>query len=372
MSSAITPIIMPKWGLEMREGTIADWLVDVGTQIIVGMPIMDVETDKLSNSVEAADAGLLRRRVANAGETLPVRALLGVMADSDVSDAEIDAFIAAFEVPAASDEDEDGGPSFDYADIQGIKIRYARRGPEEGVPLVLLHGFGGDQGNWLFNIDALAEQQPVIALDLPGHGQSHAKLPGTSLKHLSDFVAAFLDQIGVDQVHIGGHSMGGAIASQFALSYPSRTRSLTLICSAGLGKEINTGYTDGFIAASSKRELKPVVEQLFANPELVTRALVDDLLKYKRIDGVPDVLAQLGKALFTDGQQVETPGLKLTGNQPPVLVIWGSQDKVIPATHAKNAPTGAHVAVLDGAGHMVMLEKANEVNALIKKHTISN
>ena len=53
MSSAITPIIMPKWGLEMREGTIADWLVDVGTQIIVGMPIMDVETDKLSNSVEA-------------------------------------------------------------------------------------------------------------------------------------------------------------------------------------------------------------------------------------------------------------------------------------------------------------------------------
>lgn len=372
MSSAITPIIMPKWGLEMREGTVSDWLVDVGTRIHVGMPILDVETDKLSNSVEAPDAGLLRRRIAQAGETLSVRALLGVMAEPEVSDADIDAFVAAFDVPAAGVGDEDIGPSYDFVQVEGIRVRYARRGPDEGVPLVLLHGFGGDLGNWLFNIDALAESFPVIALDLPGHGQSQAKLPAKTIAGLADFVATLLQQIGMEKVHIGGHSMGGAIATQFALTHPQRTASLTLICSAGLGHEINTAYTDGFISASNKKELKTAVEQLFANPELVTRSLVEDLLKYKRMDGVPEVLEELGRSLFSQGKQSETPGLKLLANTPPVLVIWGAQDQVIPALHASNAPAGATVAVLEGAGHMVMLEKANEVNALIKKHIVAH
>ena len=57
--SKITPIIMPKWGLTMEEGTVGAWLVEVGTQIEVGMPILDVETEKLTNAVEATDAGLL-------------------------------------------------------------------------------------------------------------------------------------------------------------------------------------------------------------------------------------------------------------------------------------------------------------------------
>lgn len=368
MTSAITPIIMPKWGLEMREGTIADWLVEEGTRIEVGMPIMDVETDKISNAVEAPDAGLLRRRVAQAGETLPVRALLGVLAEPDVSDADIDAFVQGFEVPAADADEADAGPSFDYAEIDGIRVRYARRGPESGTPLVLIHGFGGDLGNWLFNMDALAEKVPVIALDLPGHGQSTARLPGASLSAMSGFVARWLDAIGVPRAHFAGHSMGAAIASQLALDQPARVASLSLICPAGLGEAINTGYTDGFVSAESRRELKPVVEQLFDNPELVTRNLLEDLLKYKRIDGVPEALRALGGALFRDGRQTATPGLQLAGKGIPVLVVWGASDQVIPSSQSANAPAGATVEVLQGAGHMVMMEKANEVNGLIRRH----
>ena len=56
--------------------------------------------------------------------------------------------------------------------------------------------------------------------------------------------------------------------------------------SAGLGAEINAGYIEGFVAAGSRRELKPVLEQLFADPALVSRQMVDDVLKYKRLDGV--------------------------------------------------------------------------------------
>ncbi|HRZ62012.1 MAG TPA: acetoin dehydrogenase dihydrolipoyllysine-residue acetyltransferase subunit, partial [Rubrivivax sp.] len=75
-AQGITPLVMPKWGLEMRQGTITGWLVDEGARIEVGTPVVDVETDKISNAVEAPDAGLLRRKVARDGETLPVKALL--------------------------------------------------------------------------------------------------------------------------------------------------------------------------------------------------------------------------------------------------------------------------------------------------------
>ena len=363
----ITPLVMPKWGLEMRQGTISGWLVDEGTRIAVGTPVVDVETDKISNAVEAPDPGLLRRKVAKDGEVLPVKALLAVLAEPEVSDAEIDAFIAAYEVPAAGEDEADEAAAFAWTDVGGIRVRHARRGPDDGVPVLFVHGFGGDLGNWLFNLDAVAESAPVIALDLPGHGQSDARLPGTSLAALADFVAAFLGEIGVERVHWVGHSMGGAIGAQFALAHPQRLASLALIGSAGLGPEIDGGYIDGFVQAASRRELKPVVEKLFADPSLVSRQLLDDLLRYKRIDGVTELLGALAGALFAGGKQAELPAARLPAPLP-LLVVWGEDDRVIPAAHAKAAPAGATVAVLPGAGHMVMMEKAGEVNALLRKH----
>lgn len=364
--SAITPIVMPKWGLEMREGRVADWLVEEGARIAVGMPIVDVETDKISNAVEAPDPGLLRRRIAQAGETLPVKALLGVMAEPEVSDAEIDAFVASWVVPEADDEAGEATPAYAFVDVGGIRTRYARKG--QGPPVLFIHGFAGDLDNWLFNLDAIAEGHEVIALDLPGHGQSEARLPGATIAALAAFVARFMEAIGVERAHVVGHSMGGAIASQMALDAPLRVASVALVGSAGLGDEINAGYVDGFVAASSRRELKPVLEQLFANPELVSRKLVDDMLKYKRIDGVDDVLRTLARGLFANGRQIEQPGRRLAEAGRPVLVVWGRDDRIIPSAHAAQAPAGATVAVLDGAGHMVQMEKASEVNRLIAQH----
>lgn len=363
----ITPIIMPKWGLEMRQGTVVSWLVKEGDTIARGTPILDVETDKIANAVEAADAGVLRRRVAQEGDTLPVKALLGVMAPDSVSDADIDAYIAAYVVPAADDDEEDAASAYEFADVDGIRVRYAKRGNGEQVVL-FLHGFGGDLGNWMFNQDAVAARHTTIALDLPGHGQSDRKLPGTSLAALAGFVARFLDVLNVPRAHLVGHSLGGAIASQLALDAPERVASLTLVGSAGLGEAMNTGYTDGFVQAQSRRELQPVVEQLFADPGLVTRQLLDDLLKYKRLDGVTELLATLAGALFGRGHQHELPGLQLSADDVPILIVWGAQDQVIPALHATAAPAGATVTVLEGAGHMPHMERANELNALLLAH----
>ena len=360
----ITPILMPKWGLSMREGKLAVWHVSEGDQIAPGDEIMDVETDKIANVVEAADGGLLRRIVATEGETLPVRALLAVMAPASVAEDEIDAYVASYQTPATGDGDEDAGPAHHFADLPMGRIRYAER-PGEGVPLILIHGFGGDLDNWLFNIDALAETAPVYALDLPGHGQSVKSARPAGLDLMVSTVIAFMDHLGIGRAHLAGHSMGGLVAGTLAARHPDRAASVTLICAAGLGPEINADYIDGFVQATGRRDLKPVLAHLFNDQSLVSRAMVEDLLKYKRLDGVPDFLAELAGNLFRQGRQAEQLAEALAASGVPAQVIWGEADAVIPAAHAESLP-GASRHVIPDAGHMVQMEQSAEVNRLIR------
>ena len=363
MSDQILPILMPKWGLAMKEGTLAAWHVEEGTEIKQGEEIMDVETDKISSAVEATDGGLLRRRVGKAGDIYPVQALLGVLAPTDVSDAEIDAYVDAFEVPEI-EEDEDAGPEHEFAELGVGRIRYvARQG--DGTPVLLIHGFGGDLDNWLFNIDALGADAPVYALDLPGHGQSVKTVDSPGLGTMVDAVVQLMDHLKIDKAHLVGHSMGGLVSGRMAIDHPGRAASLALICSAGLGSEINAEYIDGFISAASRKEMKPVLRNLFADESLVSRSMVDDLLKYKRLDGAQSFLEALSGTLFSKGKQATTLAGELGSLGIPTQVIWGEADAVIPQAHA-NAVDGATVNIVPDAGHMVQMENASRVNELIK------
>ncbi len=368
MSEArITPILMPKWGLSMQEGILVEWLVEDGAEIGVGDEIMEVETDKIASVVEAADAGTLRRCIGEPGETYPVRALLGVLAPQEVSDDEIDAYISAYEVPAVEDDEEGAAESqYLFADTAAGRLRYAKRG-DDGPVLILVHGFGGDLDNWLFNIDALAASAQVYALDLPGHGQSVKVIGDTSLGGLAGALQAFMQTVGIERAHLAGHSMGSAIAARLACDAPEQVQSLTLISAAGFGPEINADYINGFVDATTRRELKPVLMNLFADTALVNRSLVDDLLKYKRIDGVDNALRQLSSSLFADGIQQNLLAPEIANLDLDTLVIWGREDKVIPASQA-HAIDGAKVKIIDGAGHMVQMEQATGVNKLILDH----
>jgi pyruvate dehydrogenase E2 component (dihydrolipoamide acetyltransferase) len=363
--SRIVPIVMPKWGLSMKEGKVTGWLLEDGTKINVGDAILEVETDKIAGSVEAHEAGVLRRRVGQPDTIYPVKTLLGVIADPSVPDAEIDAFVASYVTPSADEDEEEQGPKYEFADTAAGNLRYAKRGSGEET-VILIHGFGGDLDNWLFNIDALGEKATVYALDLPGHGQSAKKIDNPGLAAMAAALNAFMDKLGIGAAHLVGHSMGGAIAMQLAADQPSKVKSLTLICSAGLGPEIGS-YVDDYVAAQGRKDLKPVLEQLFADKSLVSRQLADDVLKYKRLDGVDGLLKSLSAALFGGRKQQDQLARNLAGKLPPTLVIWGKEDQIIPAAHAGNLP-GAKVHVIEGAGHMVFMEKASEVNNLIKAH----
>jgi pyruvate dehydrogenase E2 component (dihydrolipoamide acetyltransferase) len=359
MSAVIEKLGMPKWGLSMTEGRLLDWLVDEGDEIAVGQEVAEVETEKITGAVEAPAAGVLRRRVAAVGDVVPVGGLLGVIAGAEVADAEIDAFVAEFEA-AFVPEEEDAGPEPEIVTVGAGTLRFLRQGDGDEAVL-LLHGFGGDLNNWLFNLDALAEGRTVYALDLPGHGGSVKRAEG--LGSLTAAVREFLDGQGVERAHLVGHSMGALVAAAIARESPDRVASLTLVDPAGLGEEIDRDYVDGFVAATSRKELKPVLQRLFADPELVTRSMVDDVLKYKRLDGVDEALRSLAGELFPDGHQQR--GLDLEAYDGPVLVIWGEQDQVIPAAHADSAPPRAEKRILAGAGHSPHLESAGEFNRLV-------
>ncbi|MGX4728133.1 alpha/beta fold hydrolase, partial [Pseudomonas corrugata] len=180
---------------------------------------------------------------------------------------------------------------------------------------------------------------------------------------LSGAVLALLDHLDISVAHLVGHSMGGAVSLNTARLMPQRVRSLTLIGSAGLGPEINGGYLQGFVDASNRNALKPQLVQLFSNAELVNRQMLDDMLKYKRLEGVDAALRQLSTTLFADGrQQVDLREVVQAGHVP-TLVVWGSDDAIIPAAHGEGLD--AQVEVLSGQGHMVQMEAAEQVNRLI-------
>jgi pyruvate dehydrogenase E2 component (dihydrolipoamide acetyltransferase) len=187
-----------------------------------------------------------------------------------------------------------------------------------------------------------------------------------SLDELAHSVFAFLDALKIATALLVGHSLGGAVAMAVAEQAPARVASLSLISSAGLGSEIDGAYIEGFVSAANRNALKPHVTKLFADPALVTRQLVEDLVKYKRLEGVQAALGKIAEQAFEGGAQRRVFRERLATLAPRALVVWGEVDQIIPAHHAQGLPPQVRVAVIAGKGHMVQMEAAQEVNRLLK------
>lgn len=357
-------LTMPKWGLSMETGVVNGWLKNVGDVVTRGDELVEVETTKINSAVEAPFSGVLRRQTVAIGDELPVGALLGIVCDPNVDEAAIDAVVSDFKVEDARLAEEGAGvPMPEKRVFNGYTIRFLKRG-DAASTLLLLHGFGGDLNNWLFNHEALAKNHTVYALDLPGHGESTKALRSADLDDLVATVAAFVADLQLEALHLVGHSLGGAVALGFAKAQPERVASVTLIASAGLGEEIDSAYIAGFVTGNSRAALKAQLAKLFAREDLVTRQLVDDVLKYKRLEGVETNLGRLGGALFKEGRQAVSFSEELASLAPRLSVIWGEDDRIIPVAHARRAPNGAHI--IPHAGHMVQMEAAADVNRLIE------
>ncbi len=363
----VIPVRMPKWGLSMQEGTVVHWWKEEGSSIAAGEELVDIETPKITNVFESPQSGVLRRVVAQIGETLPVGGLLGVLAAPDVSDAEIDAFVADFQskfVPGEDDGEGAGGLVLSTVEAAGRIIRVGRAGAGTETPAVLIHGYSGDLNNWLFNLEAIAAERPVVALDLPGHGGSAKDVGEGSLSALAQSVGGTLKALGIDRAHLVGHSLGGAVAARLAADNPALAASLTLICPSSLpGTQVSEDFLTGIAEGRRARDLKPWLEMLFADPSLVTKDMIEEMVKYKRIDGVEEALIAIrDRLLATEDRDALAASL---ANIARATIIASHADRIVGAPDVNALPGSFTVHWVDDAGHMPHLEKAAEVNAIL-------
>ena len=365
MNSEIHAVTMPKWGMTMQEGTIVNWLVSEGDPITVGDEFLEIETTKITNVVEAHAGGVLRKQLIPASTTVPVGTLLAVIAGAAVEEPELEAFIASFKLPNAEigelDEDAEKINLIETAD-HSINVVSMGKADEQ---IMLIHGFGGDVSSWMFTQQALAESFTVHAMDLPGHGRSSMNVGSGSVPELAMSVLGVMDALDIDCAHFSGHSLGGEVALFLAINHANRVRSASLLCSTGLGHEINLEFIDGFIRADRRKEMRAVLGSLFAGAIVVNRQMLENTLKYKRLDGVENALSKIRYANFTGTGQAGGMRSALDILKVPVQVIWGKEDQIIPVSHTLGLPDIIQIHLLAETGHMPQMEKPGQVTQMI-------
>jgi pyruvate dehydrogenase E2 component (dihydrolipoamide acetyltransferase) len=251
-----------------------------------------------------------------------------------------------------------------HIDAGGRRVRHAIVG-DDGEAVVLVHGFAGSLESWEENQGALAKEgYTVAALDLPGHGESSLDVGSGSLDELAATVLAYMDAVGIQRAHLVGHSMGAAACLVVADRAPERVRSLVLAGPAGLGQKINADVIRGLIVANDREALAPLLQVLFADPSHVTDEMLARLVAHKHRSGATEALAKIASSRYAgtpSGRQ-----LRDVVGSVPTLMIWGVDDKMIPAPAPGDiVRPGVLIRVLPRAGHMVQLEAADAFNELV-------
>ncbi|MCX2561986.1 acetoin dehydrogenase dihydrolipoyllysine-residue acetyltransferase subunit [Acetobacter farinalis] len=369
MTYVMTALTMPKFGLAMTEGKLSSWTIAPGGAVREGDEVADIETSKITSGYESPASGVLRRQVALAGETLPVGALLGVVADADVPEAEIDAFIASFRAESTEEGEEtaeatSSEPKMVEVGAHRLNVRDVGRG--EGPPLLLIHGFGGDLSNWMLNQDVLARHQRVIAFDLPGHGASSKDVGDGSLTFLAEAAAGLLQALDIPKAHVLGHSLGGAVALCLLRDAPDSVVTLTLVAPAGLERAVNVESLKAMVESDRTRDMQQALQALVHDKSLVGRKMADNVLKVRRLDGAREALRTIAATCFANGQQTDDLRPVLDAASVPVRLFWGEEDEILPVAGAKNAPDTVVKYILPEIGHMPQLEKTVEFNRIVE------
>ncbi len=239
-------------------------------------------------------------------------------------------------------------------------------GESAATPIVLLHGFDGRAEIWAPLQNALASpQRRTIAFDLPGHGRSR-DYPGFGPpKVAARAVLAELDARGITAAHIVGHSMGGAIASLVDLFAPERVASLTLLAPGGFGKEIGAERIRAVMDAEGVEAIGKALAGMGA-PGWTPEADAVAAIAAARDPAGRAAMRQIFEHLFATGEQGVLPLDAIAATGRPVHVIWGSEDQVTPTAQAIGVPGEFTVTLLDGFGHMLMLEAPEACVAAIR------
>ena len=243
-----------------------------------------------------------------------------------------------------------------------VTLSYAREGT--GEPLLLLHGIGHHRQAWDPVVHILAAERDVIAVDLPGFGESPALPDGLThdLATMNAALGALCENLGIERPHVAGNSLGGLLALE--LGREKLVRSVTALSPAGFWSQAERRYAFGVLLAMRRAARSmplPLVERLsrtaagravltssiYARPgRRSPEAVVAETLALARAEGFTETLRAGTEVRFTD----DIPGV-------PVTVAWGSHDRLLlrrQGIRAKHIIPRARLVRLPGCGHVPM------------------
>ncbi|HXD54623.1 MAG TPA: alpha/beta fold hydrolase [Solirubrobacteraceae bacterium] len=252
-----------------------------------------------------------------------------------------------------------------------------------GPPIVFVHGLSGSWPNWLEQLASFAPDHRVLALDLPGFGHSPGRAGDVSMHGYAELLEQLLDSLGLTDVTLVGNSMGGLISAETAASFPQRVRRLVLVSPAGLstyrnrltvrtlpalrrfeqglalGAAWTASHADRIASRPRLRDL--VLKGVVAHPSRLPAPLAAEQLRGAGTDGFMEAL----EAILDFDLKPRLPLISC-----PALVVWGTKDRLISwhdaARFAEAIPDSRKV-VYEDIGHMAMLERPAEFNALLRE-----
>ncbi|WP_286928801.1 MULTISPECIES: alpha/beta fold hydrolase [Aeromicrobium] len=255
--------------------------------------------------------------------------------------------------------------------LHGHELSYLDRG--DGPVVLFIHGILGSQHNWVHLVNRIDDTQRVIVPDLFGHGASAKPMGDYSLSSHAATLRDLLDRLGVDTVTVVGHSLGGGIAMQFYYLFPDRVERLVLVASGGLGREVSPllraatlpGAEHVLSVVASGWVLGKVESAGRAAARIGWKPGADVGAIWRGFTSLGDKESR--KAFLATTRAVVDPGGQTVSAHDhlgdvgpiPVLLVWGSRDRMIPAWHAIKAQEsvpGCQVELFEGAGHFPHLD----------------
>jgi len=227
-----------------------------------------------------------------------------------------------------------------------------------GEKCIFIHGAGGSSQSWYFQKKHLQESMEVILIDLPGHGKSHGNGCDT-IEKLRDIVYRAIQRSDIEKCYMAGHSMGGAITMSFALSHPDILKGMILI-GTGAKLKVFPEILEG-VLKNKKKTIKKIVEFAFSKkvPLILKENGFKEMMKCKK------------ETIYRDFYACDHFDVMNTINnvQIPTLIICGKDDLFTPQKYSEylyKEIKGSRLSLIEGTGHMVMLEKPDEVNKAIE------
>lgn len=270
------------------------------------------------------------------------------------------------------------GLKYKEVQVEDILWPYLENDPKgvaaDKPTLVFVHGFAADKDSWSMYTKQFHKDYRIIAMDLPGHGESDKNLDRDyGIEAQTDRLAKFVEALGIEKCHMIGNSMGGHITLNFAVKYPQLLDSIALINNGGVlldeKNEINLAVEAGENPLEMKspedvvRQLELVMYKTPYLPGVFKRAM------YQRAQQDKPVL---DKIFWTLVEQAEATALndQLSSITVPTYILWGRHDRVIDVSTV--AILEAHIAnsssvIIEEAGHVPMLEKPAETALHHKK-----